>query len=403
MTRMLNRLQSSGVWRAFRQWRQYTEQEHIASVRRSMHTETDRLKGLLRQEKTKRVTNLLQRWRMHSLVPVFKAWYTYTRDHRTHKRDVMSRMLKRLESSGVWRAWRTWKHFIEYDKVNELKSSLMDQNNRLRSSLLTEKGRRINALINRWRSHSLISVFQSWHQYAIVNKRQRQSTISRIISRIGQLHQWRAWHQWLHYNEQHRVHQLRLTLSGHIGELRATVAAERQKRAQAMITRWRTSCEATAFEAWRHLVANRRRDRHHRNDTLARICKRLILNGQYRALRQWRYYVISSSVNDVRQRATHADTERQRLISELAINKRARADDVSRYQRRETLIPCFYKWRRYVRSNRTWKAKRAAIANGHGAAHANGDLDTTLRQHWSEDEILDVYWKYLGVRYTRFQ
>jgi hypothetical protein len=98
------------------------------------------------------------------------------------------------------------------------------------------------------------------------------------------------------------------------------------------------------------------------------------------------------------------------------------------------LIPFFWKWRKFIQNNQYWKSVRAegvccalgaclpcvrgrSHARGAGDAGASGrsgygsssggssqiNLNTTLRQHWTENEILDVFYKYLGVRYTRFE
>jgi len=130
--------------------------------------------------------------------------------------------------------------------------------------------------------------------------------------------------------------------------LKSELAHQKRKRAEAVIEKWRKGTVSHAFEAWKKIV------------------------------------LVS---------------KRQRLLNELAEAKRARATDLTKFIRRETLIPCFFKWRKYVRNNRQWKAKRQSLNDNNDQR----DLDTSLRQHWTEDEILDVYWKYLGVRYTRFQ
>ena len=88
----------------------------------------------------------------------------------------------------------------------------------------------------------------------------------------------------------------------------------------------------------------------------------------------------------------------------------ARRSDLIKFSRREVLIPFFYKWKKYVQNNQYWKAVRAGqVASGadmgasFGMSGAQINLHTTLRQHWTENEILDVFYKYLGVRYTRFE
>jgi hypothetical protein len=89
-----------------------------------------------------------------SLEPTFKAWRIFARERLEHKREVMGRMLLRLEQAGLWvslradlldafhrsprvspsrycslrcnrvvqRAWRHWKLVAEHERVADMRS-----------------------------------------------------------------------------------------------------------------------------------------------------------------------------------------------------------------------------------------------------------------------------------------
>lgn len=89
---------------------------------------------------------------VQSLEPTFKAWRVYAVQRKQHRRDVMTRMLARLEQAGAWvrassiylvlpppcstcktlvsmlqRAFRQWKLFSEHESVNAMRTGLEGQ------------------------------------------------------------------------------------------------------------------------------------------------------------------------------------------------------------------------------------------------------------------------------------
>ena len=217
--------------RAFRQWKLFAEHEHVEemkskfeSAQHGLENENLRLRGMIADERKKRATALIIRWKMHSLEPAFKAWRLHTAQRKLHKVDVMNRMLHRLDQADVWvsrnldlnldpdlnleisiltliscvvivvqRAWRQWKLWTEHEKVMELKNSLSGQSgeiSRLKAQLLEEKRKRAVALVQRWIMHSLEPTFKAWKSYTAERKQHKRDIMSKMLARLEMSGAW---------------------------------------------------------------------------------------------------------------------------------------------------------------------------------------------------------------------
>src|SRR4051794_36842963 len=97
---------------------------------------------------------------------VFRAWHRYTRERKQHKREVMTRILHRMEYSQQWCAWRVWKQYVEHTQIQAMRGSFEhryhDEVGKLKASLLDQKRKRVIALIQRWHATTLVPVFRTW-------------------------------------------------------------------------------------------------------------------------------------------------------------------------------------------------------------------------------------------------
>ena len=75
-------------------------------------------------QKAKRAKFIINTWRMKTVVPAFAAWRTYAQTKKARKKELLGKVVARLGNSQLWRAWRTWVHLVEGQKIGGLKAAL---------------------------------------------------------------------------------------------------------------------------------------------------------------------------------------------------------------------------------------------------------------------------------------
>jgi hypothetical protein len=132
----------------FRQWRRAIEDDKVS-----------RLRSQLDRHKAARAQQLIAMWRMRSLTPVFKAWKAHGQAARGRKKQLMGKVVLRMQNAKLWASWRQWAKVVDQLRVNSLKNDMA-------AGLHAQKKRRIQALMARWQKGSLVGVFRGWRKFA---------------------------------------------------------------------------------------------------------------------------------------------------------------------------------------------------------------------------------------------
>jgi hypothetical protein len=322
LERTCNRLANSTIWRAWRAWNTFVEEEKVASQRRSFAAEKRALQQDMAHGKQVARLAIIKRWRLSSLSPIFQSWRTWSRQSRAHKHEVLSRTLARLESSSLWRAWRAWRSYAHQSQVDEL-------HNRLHNQLEAANRGRIKAMIMRWSVQSLAPKFHAWREWAHHQHQRKHIVLARMLRRMENSHIWRAWRQWHAYIEHSKVLAIRHSMKHHS-----------QAAVDTIVRRWRLGSMQPVFVSWRSYA---HRQRQHRRDLLSRMLIRLQSSHIWRAWRTWKMFIEDDKIRQLRN---GLETEKKKRITLM----------IKRWHN-QTLIPCFTEWRRYARATKSHKTQ----------------------------------------------
>lgn len=386
LTKILGRMQRINEHRALRQWRTVVESSKQQEF-------TDNLKNNLSQQKAKRVKHLVQTWRLNSVTPVFHAWRSYTRRTRERKRMLLDKYLRRLAQQSTYAAWRRWLQSIETSKLNHFQSRLNTErhkriesvmhlwanralvavfkgwkdyarSNRARKRLLLDQAlkrlsnqllyagwrtwklyvdssrlrdfasntntireRKLQSIIAKWGRRSVGSNFRAWARYAKQVRQRKRLLLDQALRRLSNQLLYRGWRSWQNFISTTKTQQFTARLN-----------SEKQKRAEAIITRWRLSSVTPVFLAWKSFV---RSSRDRKRELLTKALQRLARSEVYAAFRTWTQSVEQMRIAEL-QRSLSA-RKKQNILSVM-----------DKWSQRSTL-KIFLGWRAWSRARRTYK------------------------------------------------
>jgi len=128
----------------------------------------------------KHFTQIIKKWRLRSIIPAFERWKEFITERKVHRRDLLKRMIARWSRAELWRGWRTWQHWVEAQRVNELKQSMVQQ-----------KVKHKQDVIRRWRLQSLLPAFERWKEFVSERKVHKRELLKRMIMRWSKNELWR--------------------------------------------------------------------------------------------------------------------------------------------------------------------------------------------------------------------
>lgn len=205
-------------------------------------------------------------------------------------------------------------------KFLEKGDALLDAQN----DVLVQKAKRAKFIINTWRMKTVVPAFQSWRTYARERKARKKELLGKVMTRLGNSQLWRAWRTWV-----------ALVDGQKIGGLKAALAAEKGKRARALINAWRMRSITPVFLEWRKFA---REDKEHRRVLMGKIVARMQNAGLWQAFRHWSKIIESSKVRGLQDR----------LNAMMDKDRKKRIENFLAKWRDKTLVPKFQAWRRYA-------------------------------------------------------
>jgi len=214
-------------------------------------------------------------------------------------------------------------------KYLEKGDALLDAEN----EVLQQKAKRAKFIINTWRMKTVVPAFQSWRTYTKERKARKKELLGKVVNRLANSQLWRAWRVWVQLVEGQKV-----------GGLKAALAAEKGKRARAVINAWRMRSMTPVFIAWRKWA---KEYREHRRVLMGKIVARMHNAGLWQAFRHWSKIIESGKVRMLQARLdAMQSTERKKRIAAFLAKWRDK-----------TLVPKFQAWRRYAHENRGHKKR----------------------------------------------
>lgn len=303
------RMGNASLWQAYRHWRNYCEQFKVNGLKR-----------MLMQEKAKRAQQIIKAWRERTLTPVFQAWKAYI----ARKKQLMHKIVMRLQNGPLWRAFRHWSTMCAEGKVDALKKKMDEMMSR-------ERARRIKMFLEKWRSRTVVPVFQAWRKYAHENIGKKKRLLGKMVLRMSQSKIWGAFRQWRHLIENEKVSKLQAQLNKH-----------RAKRAEALITAWRMRSLTPVFLAWRNHTAG---TRGRKKQLLGKVVLRLQNSVLWRGFRHWRQVIEQDKVAE----------KQNQFNSKLKDAKKKRLQSFLSKWTRSSLVSSFRAWASYSRQRRQRK------------------------------------------------
>lgn len=326
--KVIVRLGNSQLWRAWRLWVHMIESYKVGG-----------LKAALATEKGKRARALINAWRMRSMTPVFEAWKKYSVGAKDRKRQLMGKVVARMQNAGLWQAFRHWTKLIEAGRVNLLQKKLDELHGKDRRA-------RIESFLLKWRGKTIIPKFQAWRRYAHEHRGRKRILMGKVVLRLGNAKLWSAWRQWKKSIEDDKVNHLLAQLNKH-----------KFARAKQLIDMWRMRSLTPAFKAWKlHVQTKRGRKKQLMGKVVARM-----QNAQlWQAFRQWSHAAEQMKIQAVQHgMKTSMHAQKKRRIQAL----------MARWQK-GTIVGTFKRWRDWSKKNRARKrellgkvVRRMASAN----------------------------------------
>ena len=296
-------------------------------------------------QKQKRAKFIINTWRMKTVVPAFQAWRTHTRDRKARKKELLGKVVLRLGNSQLWRSWRTWVQYVESFKVGGLKAALA-----------AEKGKRARQLISAWRMRTTAPVFIAWKKWTKDQKERKKRLMGKVVARIQHAGLYMALRQWKQLIEHDRIAVLQRKMNEMVG-------ADRKKRIESFLIKWRGKTIVPKFQAWRR-YAHEHRGR--KRILMGKVVLRLGNAKLWSAWRQWRKSIEDDKVNH--------------LKNQLQKHKFARAKQLIATWRLKSLTPAFKAWKAFAVTTRNRKKQ---LMHKVVMRMQNGPLWAAFRQ-WSQ-------------------
>jgi len=185
------RMSNARLWNAFRQWKRCIEDDKVSSLREQ-----------LVRHKRARAQQLIHMWRMRSLTPVFKAWRSFIHERHGKKRQLLAKVVLRMQHASLWAAFRQWSRWAEHERINQVRNSMA-------YSLRAQKKRRLAALMSRWQKSTIVSTFRRWRVWARQNHERKRQLLGKVVRRMASARQWQAWRQWKKYTDGLRMEEMK--------------------------------------------------------------------------------------------------------------------------------------------------------------------------------------------------
>jgi hypothetical protein len=191
MGKVVMRLGNAKLWSAWRQWKKSIEDDKVKH-----------LLAQLNKHKFARAKQLVEMWRMRSMTPVFKAWKAHAQSRVGRKKQLMGKVVKRMQNAQLWQAFRQWGHVAEQMKIAALQ-------NGMKSSLHAQKKRRIQLLMARWQKGTIVGTFKRWRDFARKNRARKKELLGKVVRRMASANVWQAYRQWKKYTDYVKLDEMR--------------------------------------------------------------------------------------------------------------------------------------------------------------------------------------------------
>jgi hypothetical protein len=172
------------------------------------------LRAQLDKHRMARAKQLITIWRLRSLTPVFKSWALYTKSARGRKKQLMGKVVLRMQNAQLWAGFRQWVQFTQKKKENQVAQSLA-------GAAHAQKKRRIQALMARWQKGSISSVFRAWATWSRENRARKKILLGKVVRRMGSAKLWAGFRTWKKFCQSAERDELKEKMRG---ELMATMA-----------------------------------------------------------------------------------------------------------------------------------------------------------------------------------
>jgi hypothetical protein len=247
LTTMLNRLVNKNVWVAWRQWGQQCEDMALQE-----------LKSKLSAQKAKQGMQLIKSWRMRAIVPCFKSWKQWAKEHKVYREAVQRKTFTRMVNASVWGVWRQWQLSVEDAKLAAMREILEGQE----GSLAAHRAKRVQLMVHKWKYASQTQAFHRWRAWARETRAHKRELLTTTMTRMVHHEYYGVWRVWTSLVETQRVQ-----------ELTDAVNSQKHARAGAMILRWRLQSMAPCFAAWRQWASEQvQRKTFLFSSTITRMC-----------------------------------------------------------------------------------------------------------------------------------
>ena len=388
---VITKLAYNNIWKAFRQWRHYSEHTASTQLQRSMQAQNAHLSEQLQAQKRKRYEKMLAKWAAKSPREVLRAWQTVARASRVRRQTLLQKVLDRMANSEMYRAWRSWTQFVEASKVHGITSALQGQLNAL-------KAKQIKALVERWRNRTAVPCFQAWRIYTRDTRARKKELLDKILKRLSNLQLFSGWRTWVAFTRASAVSHMQARFAAHTAGLEAELARQKQARVKALIQRWRMSSLTPSFAAWRTTA---RASRARKTVLLSKVLHRLAHKELWRSWRAWMQYVESSKVHALQQQF---EAQTSGLLdahtAQLLALKKKRVQQLIESWRLRGLTPIFLAWRQTAH---TGKMRKRELLDKMCRRLLNRELHAGFRSwlQWLEDSKLHALRSALNSEKTK--
>jgi hypothetical protein len=69
----------------------------------------------------------MARWQKGSLVGVFRGWRKFAATNRARKRELLGKVVRRMGSSKLYAAWRSWRKYSEWARMDEMRDKIRNE------------------------------------------------------------------------------------------------------------------------------------------------------------------------------------------------------------------------------------------------------------------------------------
>ena len=102
-----------------------------------LRRQLDHMRNKFTMQRERSIARHIDIKRIKVVTPVFHAWQQHVRSARARKREVVGKVVRRLQNLLVWQAWRQWLLFVDKLNLMDRKTALMSKYlRRLCSSVL---------------------------------------------------------------------------------------------------------------------------------------------------------------------------------------------------------------------------------------------------------------------------